>query len=152
MEEAYLLYSLIKESFLLLDFGDRQVFERYRLTVPRYYAMHHIALSPGISPSRLSTLMFCDKSNITRLLNGLENDGYVERQSHEHDGRVQRLFLTEQGVALHERVSREHEITVESRLAGLAGYDQRGLSALLIDLNQSLNNGLQQAQGQFTPI
>ena len=149
MEQANLLYSLLKESFLLLDFGDRQVFESYGLTVPRYYAMHHIALSPGISPSRLSTLMFCDKSNITRLLNGLESDGYVERQSHEHDGRVQRLFLTEQGVAMHERVSRVHEMTIEDRLAGLAGYDQGGLSAMLIHLNRALSDGLQQPQEQF---
>lgn len=148
MKEAHVLYNLIKESFLLLDFGDRSVFENYGLTVPRYYAMHHIALEPGISPSRLSTLMFCDKSNITRLLHSLEADGLVERRSHERDGRVQRLILTEAGIALHDRVSREHKVTVERRMAGLAEHDQKGLSDLLMGLNRKLSAGLNQAQSE----
>ena len=150
MEEAYLLYSLLKESFLLLDNGDRQVFENYGLTVPRYYAMHHIALSPGISPSRLSTLMFCDKSNITRILHGLETDGFVVRRSHEQDGRVQRLFLTEQGITLHQRVSRDHEVTVEERLSAVVNRDQHGLTSILTYLNRSLSDRLQQPEAQFT--
>lgn len=152
MEEAYLLYSLLKESFLLLDFGDRQMFEQFGLTVPRYYAMHHIAMSPGTSPSQLSNLMFCDKSNITRLLHGLEADGYVERRPHEYDGRVQRLFLTESGANLQRRVASAHTSYVQHRLCGLTQGERSRLSVTLQELNRSLSEELHQSGARVQPV
>lgn len=41
--------------------------------------------------------MFCDKSNITRLVRALEDEGIVCRRPHESDGRALRLYLTDQG-------------------------------------------------------
>ncbi|MEZ4519733.1 MAG: MarR family winged helix-turn-helix transcriptional regulator [Chloroflexota bacterium] len=152
MEEAYYLYSLLKESFLLLDFGDRQLFEQFGLTVPRYYAMYHIATSPGTSPSRLSDLMFCDKSNITRLLQGLEADGYIERRSHEYDGRVQRIYLTEKGESLQRRIADIHDATIEHRLCGLAHNEKSRLTDSLEQLNRSLSDDLQQSGLTVQPI
>lgn len=146
MEEANYLYSLLKESFLLLDFGDRQLFERFGLTVPRYYALYHIATSPGISPSRLSNRMFCDKSNITRLLQSLEADGLIERRSHEYDGRIQRLYLTESGAVLQDRVAVVHDASIQQRLCGLEGNDQRRLATSLERLNRDLGEELQQTE------
>ncbi len=132
------LYDLIKESFLLLDFGDRALFEQYGLSVSRYYALHHIACNPGLSPSRLSQLMFCDKSNITRLLQGLEAEGYVQRTPHEHDARVQRLALTEKGTQLHSRVCAVHLGYIERRLSALPAPVSEQLEATLARLNETL--------------
>lgn len=145
MEDAYLLYSLLKESFLLLDFGDRQLFDQFGLSTTRYYALFHIAMSPGISPSRLSNLMFCDKSNATRLLQGLEAEGYVVRRSHEFDRRTQRLYLTESGAALQRHVTAAHIATVEHRLEALADDERGALAASLQRLNGSLSANLQQS-------
>lgn len=151
MDEAYSLYSLLKESFLLLDFGDRQLFERFGLTVPRYYALYHIAGSPGTSPTQLSNLMFCDKSNITRLLQSLEAEGYIERRSHEHDRRVQRLYLTEAGAVLQDQVAQAHDQYVTHRLCTL-GYGDRGrLAATLTRLNLALSDDLAHTSGLLQP-
>jgi len=132
------LYDLIKESFLLLDFGDRTLFERYGLSVSRYYALHHIAGNPGLSPSRLSQLMFCDKSNITRLLQGLEVDGYVTRHVHERDARIQRLFLTDKGLRLHGEVWTVHLTFIEQRLGLLSSEDSQQLETTLDCLIRAL--------------
>jgi len=132
------LYDLIKESFLLLDFGDRTLFERYGLSVSRYYALHHIAGNPGLSPSRLSQLMFCDKSNITRLLQGLEADGYVTRHVHERDARIQRLFLTDKGLRLHREVWTVHLTFIEQRLGLLSSEDSQQLETTLDCLIRAL--------------
>lgn len=138
------LYDLIKECFLLLDFGDRQFFEQFDLTVPRYYALTHIAGNPGLSPSVLSRYMFCDKSNITRLVQGLVNDGLVERLPHERDGRAQRLFLSRTGAILHERASLAHHHYVSARLTALdermAGNFVEGLTFLNRSLSENLEN------------
>ena len=142
MSDKVRLYDLIKESFLLLDFGDRQFLEQFALTVPRYYALAHIANEPGISPSSLSQRMFCDKSNITRLVQGLQNDGLVERQPHERDGRAQRLFLTEPGAALHERVEQAHRGYIELRLTALENGMAERFTDTLVHLNRSLTEEL----------
>ena len=128
------LYDLVKESFLLLDFGDRRFLEAYGLTVPRYYALNHIAADPGLSPSRLSNRMFCDKSNITRLLQGLEADGYVERRAHEHDGRLHRLYLSPAGLDLQQRIQAAHHRYVDQRLAGLSSTETEQLAETLARL------------------
>ena len=136
------LYNLIKESFLLLDFGDRGLFVQFGLSISRYYALHHIAADPGLSPSRLSQLMFCDKSNITRLLQGLEGDGYIERHQHEQDGRIQRLYLTETGHHLHSQACAAHICSIERRFAVLPEPTTAQLAATLTDLNRALADTL----------
>lgn len=145
MDEPYSLYSSLKESFLLLDFGDRQLFAGFGLSVPRYYALYHIAGSPGISPTHLSNLMFCDKSNITRLLQSLEAEGYIERRSHEHDRRVQRLYLTESGAMLQGQVAHAHDDYVAHRLCALGHSERTHLTATLKGLNASLSDELTHA-------
>ena len=141
--EAQTLYDLIKESFLLLDFGDRRLLEPYRLTVSRYYALHHIAADPGLSPGHLSRLMFCDKSNITRLLQGLERDGYVERRPHEQDGRAQRFYLTAAGTRLYTAVGAAHAGSIARRLASLPPESLARTIDSLSLLNRSLSAALE---------
>lgn len=136
------LYDLIKESFLLLDFGDRHFLEQYALTVPRYYALAHIAASPGLSPSLLSRAMFCDKSNITRLVHGLETDGLVERRPHGQDGRVQCLHLTPAGAALQSMAAEAHRRYVHQRLAMLAQCEAEDTASVLARLNKALHEEL----------
>jgi DNA-binding MarR family transcriptional regulator len=138
MGELVHLYDLLKETFLLLDFGDRHFLEAYGLTVSRYYALVHIAADPGLSPSRLSDRMFCDKSNITRLLHGLEAAGYVERRAHESDRRLQRLYLSPAGRQLQEQVQAAHEAYTGRRLAGIDDRQMEQISALLAGLNHRL--------------
>ena len=136
------LYDLIKETFLLLDFGDRRILEQFKLSVPRYYALTHIATEPGISPSRLSRYMFCDKSNITRLLQSLEESGLVERRPHARDGRAQRLFLTADGEALHRDAAEAHRQAVKHRLAALDEDETERMARFLATFNRSLSQGL----------
>lgn len=142
MTDRVRLYDLIKESFLLLDFGDRLLLEQFDLTVPRYYALNHIAVEPGLSPGLLSRYVFCDKSNITRLVQGLLGDGLVERRPHEQDGRAQRLFLTAAGTELHGKASRAHQNFVELRLAVLEDYSADKVTDVLSYLNKSLSETL----------
>ena len=142
MTDRVRLYDLIKESFLLIDFGDRLFLDQFDLSVPRYYALAHIANEPGLSPSLLSRYMFCDKSNITRLIHGLIADGLVERRPHERDGRAQRLFLTEAGAMLYSQASLAHHGYVESRLMALENCTADQVTDVLAFLNRSLSEAL----------
>lgn len=140
------LYDLVKESFLLLDFGDRHFFEQYDLTVSRYYALRHIAAAPGLSPTQLSQCMFCDKSNITRLLQGLEHDGYVERRPHARDRRVQCLYLTPAGASLEACVTEKHRHYINERLAALDDRAIDQMTDVLCSFNYTLAEALHRPQ------
>lgn len=136
------LYNLLKEAFLLLDFGDRQLFTRYNLTAPRFYALFHINQEPGISSTQLSNRMFCDKSNATRIIKGLEAEGYVTRQPHETDGRSLRLYLTERGTAVCQQVIIAHQTYNQARLDCITDIEQGDLIQGLTALNRRLQEAL----------
>lgn len=141
-DEKEKLYHLLKEAFLLLDFGDRQLFSRYDLTISRYYALYHINGDPGLSISQLSDSMFCDKSNATRVVKGLEKDGLVLREPHETDGRTLRLFLTETGQELLKTASIAHNNYNQARLNRISDVLRNNLIDGLDILNTRLRESL----------
>ena len=108
MSRAQALYALIKDIFFLLDDGDRQLLSNYELTVSRFYVLYHLGEQPGLTVSGLSDRMFCDKSNVTRLIQGLEQEGLVERRPHPTDGRALSLHLTPAGRAKRAKVWDAH--------------------------------------------
>lgn len=138
MSDVEHLYNLLKETFFLLDDGDRRLFGQFDLSAPRFYALSHIAAEPGLSLSQLSNYMFCDKSNITRIIRGLERDGYLERRPHETDGRSLRLFLTEKGTAVYQTVDSAHKAYNQERFQQLDCPQQQNLEAHLASLNDYL--------------
>ena len=141
-EEKERLYNLLKETFLLLDDGDRRLFDRFQLTAPRFYALLHIGEEPGISSSHLSERMLCDKSNVTRIVRGLEAEGYVGRRPHESDGRSWRLYLTKQGTAVCDKVQSAHQAYTAARLSGIDEIRRGSLIDNLSQLNQLLQAAL----------
>jgi DNA-binding MarR family transcriptional regulator len=141
-DEKERLYTLLKEAFLLLDFGDRQLFAQYDLTISRYYALYHIDEDPGLSISQLSDSMFCDKSNATRVVKGLEKDGLVLREPHETDGRTLRLFLTPDGQSLLKSASIAHNEYNQVRLDRVSEVLRRNLIDGLDILNERLRDFL----------
>jgi len=136
------LYNLIKETFILLDDGDRRLFSQFNLTPPRFYTLSHISEEPGLSSSRLSERLLCDKSNVTRIVKGLESKGYIERRPHETDGRALRLFLTEKGTAVLQQVQSAHTQFNQTRIDSIDTHSQAQLQHHLTQLNSSLVTAL----------
>lgn len=134
--EVIEIYNLLKELFILLDDGDRQLLSRFNLSVPRFYILVHLGEQPGISFRQLSDLILCDKSNVTRLIKGLEMDGLVERKPHETDGRTYRLFLTDSGEQVREKALAAHTLYNQQRLS--ITLEQGNLYEQLVELKKSL--------------
>ena len=138
------LYNLIKETFILLDDGDRRLFNAYNLTPPRFYVLFHLSEEPGISSSDLSQKLLCDKSNVTRIVKGLESAGYLERQPHETDGRTLRLYLTPHGENVYTKVRSAHQTYNAARLDKIDENTQGTLIENLIKLHHALQDTLAQ--------
>ncbi|MCB8977084.1 MAG: MarR family transcriptional regulator [Ardenticatenaceae bacterium] len=142
MSDRETLYNLLKQTFILLDDGDRRLFCHYDLSPTRYYALLHIMEKPGLSSSELSERLLCDKSNVTRIVKGLENTDHIIRKPHETDGRTLRLYLTEKGQSVCTEISAEHEKYNELRLSCINEISQGNLLENLSLLNESLQEEL----------
>ena len=143
MSERETLYNLLKQTFILLDDGDRRLFGRFNLTAPRYYALRHISEKPGLSSSELSERLLCDKSNVTRIVKGLEKAGLIIRKPHETDGRTLRLYLTNPGEDVCAQLSTAHQTYNNLRLNCINEISQGNLLENLTLLNKSLQQELQ---------
>ena len=130
MDTRQNLYSTLKEIYFSIDNGDRRLLEGFNLSVPRFYLLKHIEENPGITLTQLSTYMLTDKSNITRLIKGVESEGLVRKQKHDTDGRALSLFLTETGRALVLDAIAAHRRFTEDRFEALNGETDELLTSL----------------------
>ena len=136
MSRAEKIYSALVRSHMLLSESDDRFFEQYLLSKTRYYALLHIDQQPGISLSELSKRLLCTKGNTTRIVRGLEQDGYVARQSDPQDNRAQRLLLTAQGQKLFENARLAYQNHKQSLFACLETEAANSLIENLETLNR----------------
>jgi DNA-binding MarR family transcriptional regulator len=80
--------------------------------------------------SEIAAFLHCDPSNVTGIVDGLEERGLAERRPSERDRRVKLIELTAEGRRLRTRLTREIERPPEW-LGELSGADQRALRDLL---------------------
>ena len=78
----------------------------------------------------LATAMHCDNSNVTGIVDRLEERGLVQRQPARHDRRVKLIALTPPGARLRERLNKRLAEPPEP-LTRLSAADQRALRDLL---------------------
>jgi len=78
----------------------------------------------------IATYLHCDNSNVTGIVDGLEERGLVERQPAPHDRRVKLIALTAEGRRLRTRLMKAVEVPPEW-MRGLAAEDQRALREIL---------------------
>ena len=89
-------------------------------------------LEPGrpVPMSDLAEALHCDNSNVTGIVDRLEDRGLVERRSATHDRRVKMLVVTARGAEVRERLA-ERLDEAPPPLAGLSPADQRTLRDIM---------------------
>ncbi len=85
----------------------------------------------GLPPHELATRAGVTRATITGLVDGLERDGFVERQGGQADRRKIAVMLTTKGRAMAGRLFKEHAAWIGSLFDGLTGAEQRQLGGLL---------------------
>lgn len=100
------------------------------LTINDYEALLHLSRAEGQRMRRvdLAGLLILTASGVTRLLDGLERAGYVDKATCDSDNRVTYAVLTDEGREKLERASRSHVVAIR-KLFG-AVLDDQELTAL----------------------
>lgn len=94
-----------------------------------------VGSSEGISQQELADALLVTKGNVCQLLHKMEGSGLLERRP---DGRVNRLFLTDQGRRLYDEVVPRHDAMLAEQFNTLSEADQRALLRLLRQIDHSL--------------
>lgn len=108
-------YSLLQELNLMFDDSDRHTLRKFELTNRQYHALQHLPRGMSRHLTEMSELLFCDKSNITGLVDRMVRDGLITRDRSEKDRRYLELKTTEQG----------HHLRTTSRVAHQAAVNER---------------------------
>jgi len=106
------------------------VFSELGLSFQQAMALGHLDADEPLPMSALAGALQCDNSNVTGIVDRLEQRGLVERRPAERDRRVKLLLLTEEGARVREELERMMGEPPPS-IAGLSRADQRALRDIL---------------------
>jgi DNA-binding MarR family transcriptional regulator len=139
------IYNLLSQSFIRLDTSDQHLMRRFGLTLTQSWALVHLGDPEGHSLSNLADLLICDKSNVTSVVDKLEEEGLAERKRGKAgDRRYTRVVLTEQGHALRRTIMAAREQMVRERFRDMSQHDQRQLHTLLQQMAHNLTTQYEQ--------
>ena len=106
------------------------VASEFELSPPQVRALGVLDPERPVPMSELAEALHCDNSNVTGIVDRLEDRGLVERRSATHDRRVKMLAVTERGARVREQLAERLE-QAPGPLARLSPEDQRALRDIM---------------------
>ncbi|MEO5951381.1 MAG: MarR family transcriptional regulator [Chloroflexia bacterium] len=117
--------------------GDENI-QGLGLTGAQFDVIAQLSQNEGISQQGLSEKLFVTKGNVCGLLGRMEEKGWVKREDDPTDRRAHRLYLTEAGRQLAERVMPVQEQFIVEQMSVLTDEEQTTFRSLLRQLDKSL--------------
>ena len=100
----------------------------------------------GLKQAELAEMLDLQPISLTRLLDGLAENGLIERRPDPEDRRAKRLYLTPAARPLIERLHDLGEDLMGSALAGLSPADIESMLAHLAIVKENLRHAIQKKQ------
>ena len=119
----------------------------FDLTPVQFSALVVIREHPGTDATRVSDLIYFDRSTIGNVLDRLEKKGLVRRQPGVEDRRTKRLFLTPQGRTVLRKIAAKLPRITNNILAPLSAADRTRFVRLLVRLVGADSPRVQPAAG-----
>jgi len=111
--------------------------EKQGLTPPQFYVLATIGYAGGLPFGEIGAKMMVTVSNLTGIVDRLEEKKLVTRERDEHDRRVVRVVLTDKGGKLYKSTIPLFEKSISAVFTPLGRPEQKELSALLRKLIQA---------------
>jgi DNA-binding MarR family transcriptional regulator len=101
------LYWLLLRVAFQAKHGVIKLADTYGLTVVQLHSLAILDPGAGVPMNRLSSMLLCDASNVTGIVDRLLSAGYIVREENPDDRRVKMIALTKEGEALRNRFFEE---------------------------------------------
>ena len=132
------LGTLVHEvAHLLRTHIDRRV-EPYNLTRAKWLALGVLDRREGITQTELADYLDLDKSTIGRLLDRLEERGFIRREKDPDDRRILRIFIAETAHPVLSELEQVADDVRQQALSGLSKTEQTQLLTLLGKVKENL--------------
>ena len=102
----------------------------FELSPPQMFTLLHLRDGEPVPMREVAAHLRCDNSNVTGIVDRLEDRGFVARATAAHDRRVKHLTITAEGRAIADRVA-ERMGRPPAELDRLTREEQRHLRDLL---------------------
>ena len=136
-EGRYLAFLLVDAARLQRTVFDRRV-RKLGFTRTQWLVLRRLDEQPGVSQSELADMLEVERATAGRLIDKLEEYGWLERRPDGSDRRINRIFMTELGRKIHDRIGPIAEAMVEEELSGLTRQEREQLTDLLLNVKRRL--------------
>ncbi|MGX8008067.1 MarR family winged helix-turn-helix transcriptional regulator [Mesorhizobium sp. ORM8.1] len=111
------------------------------LSSAQWRLMVRVAKEEGITQARLAELLEIEPISVSRLVDRMEEGGWIERRQDATDRRVRMIFPTEKTTAAYTDVKSLAGEVYEQSLTGVSPEDRRVLIRVLDTIVQNLTDG-----------
>lgn len=136
-DERYLGLLLSDSARLLRTVFDRRV-RTLGLTRSQWLVLRRLDWHPGASQSELADIMEVEKPTAGRLIDRLEENGWVERRPDPADRRIKRIYMTGEGERVNNQIRPISRAIVDDVLSDLSPEDQEKLADMLVEVKRRL--------------
>ena len=111
--------------------GLMTIAEKHKLSVMQMYTLCLLDDNNAIPMNSLSSMLSCDASNVTGIVDRLFNQKYIKREENPHDRRTKMIALTPKGAKLCEKLAGEINFFQPATLQDLDAKQKQQLLHLL---------------------
>jgi DNA-binding MarR family transcriptional regulator len=131
---------------LLRTTFDRRV-KPLGMTRSQWWVLNHLFRNDGAMQSELADVLEVEKATLGRLLDRLEQKGWIRRENDPGDRRVRRVYLTEEVEPVIKTMRAAAAEVRREALAGLTPEQQARFVDTLLAVKANLNGGENGANG-----
>lgn len=136
-EDRYLAFLISDSGRLLRIVFDRRV-RPMGLTRSQWLVLRRLDWHRGASQSELAEILEVERATAGRLIDRLEENGWVERRPDPADRRINRIYMTAEGEKVNDAIRPISHAIIEEALSELAPAEQEKLADMMVEVKRRL--------------
>ena len=141
------LFALGEVQRLVRAFADREA-ARFGITRAQWAVLAKVERTEGMKQTELAEQMEMQPITLTRLIDKLCENGWIERRGDDTDRRVNRLYLCKAGRQLVAKLSGLRSELTATALEGINPADAHRLLTQLEQIKENVRNAIQNTTGE----
>ncbi|WP_298370685.1 MarR family transcriptional regulator [uncultured Bradyrhizobium sp.] len=141
------LFTLGELFRLIRVYADKEA-ARYGITRAQWAVLSKVERQEGMKQTELAELLEMQPITLTRLIDKLCDNGWIERRSDENDRRVNRLYLKKAARPLLGKLAGLRSELTATALEGISPTDAHRLLTQLESIKENVRNAIQSPAGE----
>ncbi len=133
-DDAFTTWRQLVYTYIKMQRRVEEMLLPYGLALSQFEGLAKVGMNPGVIQQDLVKYLLVTKGNVGALVDRLEEQGLIERQSDPADRRANRLYLTDSGTKMITEIFAKHRVLVKDMLSPLGSKQRETLRLLLKEL------------------